>query len=463
MSQKHDSETFWHPGEEHGGKLYVRLRESDELLTNPGMGFCTAQRFNGDPTEKENRWNDDGPTEYLPFRGSLHNEDFPDTSVAYLRWYWARLEPQRGEYRWDVIDRALAEAGKRGQQLHIRVMPHDKTGIVPQWYKRQGRVIEFTLDDGRRSCVPDYFDPLFRESTRRLVGQLGERYDGHPLLCAVDIGTLGHWGEWHIGDIPGASMGDEALRRWAIDLYFDAFPRTPKLMLIAPEDGMAYATGRGAGWRADCWGDVRDGWGHMYDYYPGTVYRSGATDAWKRGPVCLETCWTFLHWFRRGWDVRYMLDEALRWHASLINAKSSIIPRQWQDQVAAFQKQLGYRFVLRSIACPARIRRGQPFRLEHWWVNRGVAPCYADFRILVRLAGEKRNLDFELSHDLKAWLPGDDQCPRDQLTLPPDAPAGRYALQIGIVRPGQTTPAVKTANEGRDESGWLAAGEVTVG
>ena len=89
------------------GMNFVRLRESDELLVNPGMGFCTYQRFNGDPIEKESRWNDDGPTDYSEFAGDIHNEGFPDTSVAYLRWYWMRIEPEKRAYRWDIIDRAI--------------------------------------------------------------------------------------------------------------------------------------------------------------------------------------------------------------------------------------------------------------------------------------------------------------------------------------------------------------------
>jgi hypothetical protein len=44
-------------------------------------------------------------------------------------------------------------------------------------------------------------------------------------------------------------------------------------------DTLAYATGKGTGWRADCLGDLgffSDTWNHM--------------DAWKRGPVAWESC-----------------------------------------------------------------------------------------------------------------------------------------------------------------------------
>ena len=37
---------------------------------------------------------------------------------------------------------------------------------------------------------------------------------------------------------------------------FDAFPRTPLLMNFDEPHALAYGTGRGAGWRFDCLGDL---------------------------------------------------------------------------------------------------------------------------------------------------------------------------------------------------------------
>ncbi len=467
-----------HRAYESDGCRHVRPAETDELLVNPLMGFQTYQRFNGDPTEPENHWNDDGPTEYARFTGKLANDGFPDTSSAYLRWYWARLEPEKRAYRWDIVDRALEEAARRGQQLHIRVMPHDSVNLVPEWYQREGRLLQFEVK-GKGCFIPDYTDPLFLDSTEQLVGHLGARYADDPRLGAVDIGTLGFWGEWHNYLVPGSPLLDEKGRQWAVDLYFKAFPHKPLLMLIGSVDALRHATAQGAGWRADCWGDMSRGasdrrgqdsipddlaaWNHMQQRYPMNLYDSGSTNAWKRGPVCLEACWTFVYWHRMGWDIDYILDEALRWHTSLINAKSSIIPEAWRGKVIEFQKRLGYRFVLRSLSHPLQLAPGQKFSLSQWWVNRGVAPCYQDYRILVRLQGDSHAIDFELPHDLRGWLPGDDQCPTDELTLPADASVGAYELRIGVVRGGEATPVVKPANDGRTQEGWLRLGTIIVG
>lgn len=447
----------------------VMPAESDELLINPGMGFQTYQRFNGDETEKRNFWNDDGPTRYGTLKGSLHNHNYPDTAVAYLRWYWARLEPERGRHRWAVIDNALAEAAKRGQQLHMRLMPHDSTGLLPEWYLQAGRTIPFgdPRPDGRRPCIPDYADPLFRRATEQLVGEAGRRYNGHPDLFAVDIGTLGFWGEWHNWEVPGNPMSDKAGRRWAVDLYLKAFPDTHKIMLLCNDDmpdALRYAVSKGCGWRADCWGNVMPGWSHTVNAYPRSLGAAGAGEAWRRAPVCLESCWTFKYWAHQGWDIDFILGEALRWRASLIMAKSSVIPVKWQDKVKAFQKRIGYRFVAREITWPATpLRRGRSFLLEQAWVNRGVAPCYDEFRLRLRLAQGRRRLELELPHRLNTWMPDVDILVRDRITVPADMPAGRYTMALAICRPGSDRPAVRMANRRRDEQGWLPVSELELG
>ena len=65
--------------------VIVRPKEIDDVLTNPGMGFMTFQRFNGDELNQGLKWTEGFPIVYQPFKGSLGNKDHPDTSIAYFR------------------------------------------------------------------------------------------------------------------------------------------------------------------------------------------------------------------------------------------------------------------------------------------------------------------------------------------------------------------------------------------
>ena len=115
----------------------VRPEEIGDVLVNPGIGFMTFQRFNGDKLNEGTKWTEGYPIEYQKFDGDLKNENHPDTSLAYFRIYWRFIEPQRDQYRWDLLDRALETAAARGQTLLLRIAPYG-TGAdndVPDWYR----------------------------------------------------------------------------------------------------------------------------------------------------------------------------------------------------------------------------------------------------------------------------------------------------------------------------------------
>src|SRR5271169_4633721 len=104
--------------------VVVRPHEIHDVLVNPGMGITTFQRFNGDAINPGRKWSEQGPTAKLT--GGDGKPDFPDTAIAYFRWFWSQIEPERGTYRWDAIDLALDDAREHQQTLAFRLMPYDQ-------------------------------------------------------------------------------------------------------------------------------------------------------------------------------------------------------------------------------------------------------------------------------------------------------------------------------------------------
>jgi hypothetical protein len=228
---------------------------------------------------------------------------------------------------------------------------------------------------------------------------------------------------------------------------------------------------RHLGWRIDCLGDlgfwkdrVRD-WSHMRDVYPEQIVQSGMAEAWRRAPVAMEICGTFLSWRdKQGYgekEVRYIFDQALKWHVSSFNAKSSPVPSEWRPLVDEWLKRMGYRFVLRRFTYPARVRPHGVLPFTNWWENKGVAPCYRDFRVALRLVGPQRQQVLVTGADIRSWLPGD-VLHDDRVFLPADLPEGDYQLQIGLVDPDTRAPRVRLAIEGRDAEGWYPLGPISV-
>ena len=160
--------------------VVVEPVEIDDVLVNPGMGFTTFYSFNNDEI----------------------NANHPECSIAYYRWYWEVLEPEEGRVNFAMIDSVLALCREKGQKLAFRVMCQnghemaDKSVTekweVPDWFRNSG-VAGCTYENGR-GWQPDYDSSFFLEKHGNLLRALGARYDGHPDLDHVDIGSVGRWG-----------------------------------------------------------------------------------------------------------------------------------------------------------------------------------------------------------------------------------------------------------------------------
>jgi hypothetical protein len=141
----------------------------------------------------------------------------------------------------------------------------------------------------------------------------------------------------------------------------------------------------------------------MLDLYPQQVARGKLQDIWRTAPVSLETCGVPESWKQWGFSLKPILDQALRWHASTINIKSSKIPPEWKPAFDEFQKQVGYRFTLKKLEYPAHVSRGSMAQVNMWWFNAGVAPVYRDYLLALEIGSAV----IPLEADIRQWLPGD--------------------------------------------------------
>lgn len=440
----------------------VRPKQIDDVLVNPGIGFMTFQRFNGDRLNEGVKWTEGFPIEYQPSSGSLTNENYPLTSIAYFRVYWRFMEPESGQYRWDLLDRALTTARSRGQTLMLRIAPYG-TGPdndVPDWYRPLvvGQEIEKHLPVEKWRVHPE--NPVYLERFGGLIRALGARYDGHPDLELVDVSIVGAWGEG-----AGAEQLTEATRQALLDGYLDTFHQTPLVLQLQDPRATHYALAkRPLGWRVDCLGDMggfSKTWSHMNDYYPQALIQTGLQDAWREAPVTMEVCWVMQHWKNQGWDLDHIIDESLKWHISSFNAKSSPVPAEWWPQVNRWLKRMGYRFVLRKFTYPDAVTAGGELGFTSWWDNQGVAPCYRKFPLALRLSNPRWKEILLTDADITTWLPGDNLFD-SAVTVPTTLPAGDYELELGLLDPRANTPKIRLAIEGRTDEGWHPLGPIKI-
>lgn len=422
-------------------------------LPNPGRGWTTFYTYNSDRA----------------------NDRYPGGTISYIRYTWREIEPDDGVVDFGLIDTALERARTEGQTLAFRVMA-DNAGehaeALPDWLLESGvGGLRYRESVGVWLFMPDFDDPLFLDYAQRLITALGDRYDGHPDLDHLDIGLVGHWGEWHVSlaSSQGATMPSLASARRYIDMHVDAFPSTPLVMLVGGTDAVSvdaltYAVERGAGWRADCWGDYRAGWNHMEDHYPQRIAASLAGEAWKHAPVALETCGVPSDWFLLYPDrIDEILAFAVEYHASILNAKSSRIPAAWVDKLAVFTRQIGYRLTYDAPLLPDTVPVG-PATAEGvtvTWRNLGNAPPYRDYVPTLRLTRGESTHSFTAGENPRDWLPGEEQVTTFDVLLPEGSAAGVYEVSMGLTDPDTGEAVIRLDVTATPVELWYPVGEVT--
>ncbi|HYE06237.1 MAG TPA: carbohydrate-binding protein [Planctomycetota bacterium] len=383
---------------------------------------------------------------------------YPATRNDYGRWYWNELEPVEGQYAFAIIDRALANAKARNAMFSFRIMPSP----APAWLKARGVRV---MGTGSEELV-DHNHPEFLRCMERIVRAFAARYDGHPHLHHVDIGSVGNWGEWNCA---GVGSGGEALMptadnaRRIVDWYDTSFRATP---LVALDAGAGYANTVGAGYRADCFGDYGifgTTWNHMVWQYPRTLAMPEVADSWRSAPTCFEICGVMDQWVAKGFDIDLILAKGLEWRTSLLNGKNSPVPLQYRAKVDEWLKRIGYRFVLSRLEHASTVAAGATVTLSSSWINRGVAPTYHAWPLAYRLrSGEQVVAQWRSSADVRTWLPGA-HSRQDAFAVPATLGAGTYAVDIALLAKDGTRAFVDLAIAGRRADGWYALSSLQVG
>jgi len=446
--------------------IKITPQQTDEILANPGMGWETFHR------------------------SSRRDRNLPSwipSTVYYLRWGWGELEPRPGKIDFNLVDRVLKEAHDSGQTLAFRVMCCSTTRnepYHPRWLKEVGGKELLAEYGGSAFPIPDMDDSITLQRHIDLIKRLGERYDGHPDIAHVDLGSIGWWGEWHLSGSQKNKLPTLQNRIKVVDAYLAAFRKTPLLMLIGGSPCLKYAAKHGAGWRADCLGDMggfSKNWYHMRDSYPVSIKESDIHDVWKTAPIAWETCWDMRKWVREGWSLRYIFNYALALHASYINNKSAPLPSDVRPEIERFLRRLGYRLVLNETQHPSEVRAGRKLELVMKWQNIGSAPCYKPYRLAYRLSNDQGfGKVFVSNTRVNRWLPGSIELfteeflkePKelppgeiadvtDSFSLPGDIPAGVLTLSLAVVDES-SNPIVRLGIKGRTSDGWYPLSKVRV-
>ncbi len=427
-----------------GRTVTVRPTEIDDILYNPGMGFADFHFEIG-----------------VPLSSSQH----PRSTIAYIRWSWADLEPAEGQYDFGRVDSVVEQAKAIGETLAFRIMTGPK---MPQWLLDKG-VASLKVSGG---IFPDYNNPIFLNYHERLIRAFGERYAGSADIDHVDIGSVGCWGEWNtaccqaaVKELCKRYYPTEANQIAITDSYFKYFPKTPLVMLVGGQ--LKYAVSRGAGWRGDCFGDYGmfgPSWNHMENVYEPAARDPVIGNAWKTGPIQFEVCGVMQDWYDKGFAIDLILRKGLEWHISVLNAGYAPVPAAWRPRVDEFLKKLGYRIVLREITHPAEARPGETLLLRSRWQNVGIAPFYHPWPLAYRLRSRSDQVvaQWVSTVDLMRWLPGAPHEVENIVAVPLQVPAATYSMDVAILTQDGSSAHIELAISGKRTDRWYTVSKLTI-
>jgi len=330
-------------------------------------------------------------------------------------------------------------------------------------------------------------DPKDMDRILGHIRQLGQVLtENADVLCGVQAGMLGPWGEWH-----GSNWGDPPsleARRKVLFAWLDALPaqitvdiRRPMFIrdIYADEPGGSTLTEKTAysGSRLSRTGFHDDSFLALPSD-SGTFVEAG----WDRRRE-LEWCSQHGRFTPSGGEtvptsadtpISQVLSEMELFHTSYLNiAYHSGTLARWrqaehhgENGFQQIARRLGYRFVAQRLRYPVRIKTGETCRIELTLTNVGFASPHLTREVAFALApgdGKPARRVVVTDADPRWWGPEAGTITvRGEISAPADLPTGKWQLMIQLADPAPSLHddgrfAVRLANEDIafvEQTGW---------
>ena len=393
---------------------------------------------------------------YVP--SAWYNEVSEDISLLYMDITWAELEPEEGVYNWASIDEEnqISRWRKEGKHLVLRFVcdiPSDEEHMdIPEWlYEKSGKAGKWYDGEYGKGFASDYNNPTIISCHKKAVRAIGEHFGQDGLISYVELGSLGHWGEWHVNYSEGIQrIPREAVREKYILPWTEAFPDAMILM----RRPFAAAEKYGFGLYNDMTGQPETtqswlGWinnGGEYDQTGEKNVIVPMKDFWKTAPSGGE--------FTSSLSMEEMLDTNLSGTVEMIREAHTtflgpkIPDENYVDGYKEVLKNMGYRLWI-SMAELKNTAKGS--RLKLTWENSGVAPMYKEWPVYVYIEDESGKLveKSRISIKISSLFPGEKATTLTALEterLNSLLEKG-YRLSVGIEDPMTELPCVRFAME----------------
>lgn len=382
-------------------------------------------------------------------------------SLVYVNLLWSELEPEEGVFDWQTIEDkySLPRWKDEGKKLVLRFvcdLPSSEEHMdIPQWlYDKTGDGEFYNIEYGKGYC-PNYNNKTFIEEHAKAIKEIGNHFSQDDFLAYVELGSLGHWGEWHtyypagIPRIPKTSVREEY-----VEHYVDAFPYA-KLLMRRPFSELP----DGAGVFNDMVGHDQDTFVWLQWIKEGGDYDStgeeGAIvakpDIWNTAPVGGEFTSSIPMKNMLGINKAVTLSMIDNSHMTFIGPKIPDVKENESLLEASNEvlTHIGYRYMVSSL----NIKRvsSKEMALQITMKNNGAAPIYYDWTPCIYIGSSESDYTemtrYELDIDLTKLTAGKEITTTLRVPVSEIEESGK-GIYAGIENPVTKEPSVYLTMKG---------------
>ncbi len=382
-------------------------------------------------------------------------------SLVYADLSWREFEPQEGFYDFESfelqnqLDRWRNE-GKRVVFRFVLDFPGDEEYIdIPDWLytKINGDGNHYDHDYGK-GFSPNYANPLIIKYHQKAINALGMHYGGDDFFAYIELGSIGHWGEWHLKYDSGMErMPQEGIRDIYVNHYVEAFPNTHLLM----RRPFSIAKRLDLGIYNDMTGDFDATLKWLTWIENGGEYnQTGEPDAlaampngWQLAPIGGEQSGSLTDEDIYDTYLDYtvlLLEESHTTFLGPGGPSELENSAQLQEGIDRVLATIGYRLYIKGMEIPRWIIFDKHIKISLYFGNDGIAPIYYDWPVKIFIFDDDENIvgNYNLDLDLRKVLP--ESTHEVSFSMPVGKyKHGKYLIGIAIIDPLTDNPAVKLA------------------
>jgi len=382
-----------------------------------------------------------------------------DVTLAYVLIKWSDLEPQKGVYDFETLEKNFnfAEWKSKNARFIIRLVcdyPEDIEGnmTIPQWlYDEMDGDGQQYYNNYGIGFAPNYSNPTFIEAHASVIKALAERYNNDPYVAYVQLGSVGHWGEWHvnygkgINKLPKADILDQYVQPY-IDYFTNKMLSIRRPTAIAGENNFGlYNDVFGDKDETDIWLE-RFAEGYFAEQTDEDI--PAMPDFWETAVSGGEISSNHELEYYLGEGFEETFKEVEECHTTFLGPKAPYgleKGNEYQENMDKMTSKMGYCFTIDKVVVE-NLNKKKDLKIKINWQNIGVAPIYQNWPICISITGADGTeyASEVIDSNMTQWLPGTSKI-KYKISNTKDLPKGDYRINISILDPITMKPGIALA------------------